>query len=79
MGICSKFETNVLWFICLCCYLFRQLDGAARSVFMENVRLNEALKCHIKRADDLQKLTDLLAKQKASLELDKVCLSCGTV
>ncbi|XP_053191080.1 basal body-orientation factor 1-like [Scomber japonicus] len=47
-----------------------QLDDASRSVFKENVRLNEALKYHIKEAEDLQKLTDSLAKEKASLELD---------
>lgn len=53
--------------------LFRQLDDASRSVFKENVRLNEALRHHIKEAEDLQKLTSSLAKQNASLALDKVC------
>ncbi|XP_069391420.1 basal body-orientation factor 1 [Paralichthys olivaceus] len=48
-----------------------QLDDASRSVFKENVRLNEALKYHIKEAQDLQKLTDSLGKQNASLALDK--------
>ncbi|XP_039992661.1 basal body-orientation factor 1 [Xiphias gladius] len=48
-----------------------QLDDASRSVFKENVRLNEALKYHIKEAEDLQKLTASLAKQNASLALDK--------
>ncbi|GAA6213636.1 basal body-orientation factor 1 isoform X1 [Lates japonicus] len=48
-----------------------QLDDAARSVFKENVRLNEALKYHIKEAEDLQKLTNSLAKENASLALDK--------
>ncbi|XP_062252555.1 basal body-orientation factor 1-like [Platichthys flesus] len=48
-----------------------QLDDASRSVFKENVRLNEALKYHIKEAEDLQKLTDSLGRQNASLALDK--------
>uniref|UniRef100_A0A8D3BWJ9 Basal body-orientation factor 1 n=1 Tax=Scophthalmus maximus TaxID=52904 RepID=A0A8D3BWJ9_SCOMX len=48
-----------------------QLDDASRSVFKENVRLNEALRHHIKEAEDLQKLTSSLAKQNASLALDK--------
>ncbi|XP_044231953.1 basal body-orientation factor 1-like [Thunnus albacares] len=48
-----------------------QLDDASRSVFKENVRLNETLKYHIKEAEDLQKLTDSLAQENASLALDK--------
>ncbi|XP_029349310.1 basal body-orientation factor 1-like [Echeneis naucrates] len=48
-----------------------QLDDASRSVFKENVRLNEALKYHMKEAEDLQKLSASLAKQNASLALDK--------
>uniref|UniRef100_A0A3B4Y926 Basal body-orientation factor 1 n=1 Tax=Seriola lalandi dorsalis TaxID=1841481 RepID=A0A3B4Y926_SERLL len=48
-----------------------QLDDASRSVFKENVRLNEALKYHVKEAEDLQKLSNSLAKQNASLALDK--------
>ncbi|XP_040917237.1 basal body-orientation factor 1-like [Toxotes jaculatrix] len=48
-----------------------QLDDASRSVFKENVRLNEALKYHIKETEDLQKLTNSLSRQNASLELDK--------
>ncbi|KAK5916715.1 hypothetical protein CgunFtcFv8_011669 [Champsocephalus gunnari] len=48
-----------------------QLDDASRSVFKENVRLNEALKYHIKEAEDLHALTRSTAKEKASLELDK--------
>uniref|UniRef100_A0A665WZU6 Si:ch211-243o19.4 n=1 Tax=Echeneis naucrates TaxID=173247 RepID=A0A665WZU6_ECHNA len=59
------------WSICLHCKLFRQLDDASRSVFKENVRLNEALKYHMKEAEDLQKLSASLAKQNASLALDK--------
>uniref|UniRef100_A0A3B4Y8W8 Basal body orientation factor 1a n=1 Tax=Seriola lalandi dorsalis TaxID=1841481 RepID=A0A3B4Y8W8_SERLL len=55
-----------------------QLDDASRSVFKENVRLNEALKYHVKEAEDLQKLSNSLAKQNASLALDKVCLNHRT-
>ncbi|XP_041809488.1 basal body-orientation factor 1 [Chelmon rostratus] len=49
----------------------QQLDDASRSVFKENVRLNEALKYHMKEAEELQKLTNSLAKENASLALDK--------
>uniref|UniRef100_A0A665WZU1 Basal body-orientation factor 1 n=1 Tax=Echeneis naucrates TaxID=173247 RepID=A0A665WZU1_ECHNA len=66
------------WSICLHCKLFRQLDDASRSVFKENVRLNEALKYHMKEAEDLQKLSASLAKQNASLALDKVRLNHNT-
>ncbi|XP_070835307.1 basal body-orientation factor 1 [Chaetodon trifascialis] len=48
-----------------------QLDDASHSVFKENVRLNEALKYHMKEAEELQKLTNSLAKENASLVLDK--------
>ncbi|XP_074516427.1 basal body-orientation factor 1-like [Sebastes fasciatus] len=48
-----------------------QLDDASRSVFKENVRLNEELKYHMKEADDLQILTNSLAEENASLALDK--------
>ncbi|XP_051249908.1 basal body-orientation factor 1 isoform X1 [Dicentrarchus labrax] len=48
-----------------------QLDDASRSVFKENVRLNEALKYHIKEAEELQKLTHSLEKENALLEVDK--------
>ncbi|XP_075964210.1 basal body-orientation factor 1-like [Anarhichas minor] len=48
-----------------------QLDDASRSVFKENVRLNEALKYHIKEAEQLQILTNSMAKENASLALDK--------
>lgn len=48
-----------------------QLDEASRSVFRENVRLNEALKHHMKETKDLQKQTESLTKQNASLILDK--------
>ncbi|XP_065822501.1 basal body-orientation factor 1 [Labrus bergylta] len=48
-----------------------QLDDSLRSVFRENIRLNESLKYHIKEADELQKVTSSLAKENASLELDK--------
>ncbi|KAK9533614.1 hypothetical protein VZT92_008721 [Zoarces viviparus] len=48
-----------------------QLDDVSRSVFKENVRLNEALKYHIKEAEQLQILTNSMAKENASLALDK--------
>ncbi|KAM7375796.1 hypothetical protein PAMP_005566 [Pampus punctatissimus] len=48
-----------------------QLDDASRSVFKEKVRLNETLKYHMKQAEDLQRLTDSLAKENASLLVDK--------
>nr|XP_020446435.1 basal body-orientation factor 1 [Monopterus albus] len=48
-----------------------QLDDASHSVFKENVRLTEALKYHIKEAEDLQKLSNTLEKENASLALDK--------
>ncbi|XP_029316328.1 basal body-orientation factor 1-like isoform X2 [Cottoperca gobio] len=48
-----------------------QLDHASRSVFKENVRLNEALKYHIKEAEDLHVLTNSIAKENTSLKLDK--------
>lgn len=60
------------------CIVLRQLDDASRSVFKENVRLNEALKHHMKETEDLQKLTASLAKRNASLTLDKVRLNHGT-
>lgn len=47
-------------------------------MFKENVRLNEALKYHIKEAQQLQKSTASLEKEKTSLALDKVCLKDGT-
>ncbi|XP_053701676.1 basal body-orientation factor 1-like [Synchiropus splendidus] len=51
-----------------------QLDDASRSVFMENVRLTETLKYHMKETQQLVKARDSLAKQKASLALDKSSL-----
>ncbi|XP_034531792.1 basal body-orientation factor 1-like [Notolabrus celidotus] len=48
-----------------------QLDDTLRSVFRENVRLNEALKYHIKEAEDLVKRTNTLAEENASLALEK--------
>lgn len=59
--------------------VYRQLDDASRSVFKENVRLNEALKYHMKETEDLQKLTASLAKKNTSLTLDKVRLNHWTV
>lgn len=58
--------------------ILRQLDDTSRSVFKENIRLNEALKYHMKETEDLQKLTASLAKRNASLTLDKVRLDHGT-
>lgn len=60
------------------CIILRQLDEASRSVFRENVRLNEALKHHMKETEDLKKLTASLAKKNACLTLDKVCLNQRT-
>lgn len=48
-----------------------QLDDASRSVFKENVRLNEALKYHKKESELLQMLANSMEKEKASLALDK--------
>ncbi|KAM8915438.1 basal body-orientation factor 1-like isoform 2-T2 [Spinachia spinachia] len=48
-----------------------QLDDASRSVFKENIRINEALKYHIKESEQLQILTNSMFKEKASLALDK--------
>ncbi|XP_041122206.1 basal body-orientation factor 1-like isoform X1 [Polyodon spathula] len=44
-----------------------QLDDAARSVFKENVRLNEALSYHMKEAEELKKMTAKLAEEKNDL------------
>lgn len=73
--MCSNFSVP---FFCWSFKLFRQLDDTSRSLFKENVRLNEALKYHIKEGEDLQKLTTSLAKENASLALDKVCLNHKT-
>nr|XP_055026802.1 basal body-orientation factor 1-like isoform X1 [Misgurnus anguillicaudatus] len=40
-----------------------QLDGASRSVFKENVRLNKALSYHIKDVEDLRKRNAVLADE----------------
>ncbi|KAJ0009044.1 hypothetical protein NQD34_016459 [Periophthalmus magnuspinnatus] len=48
-----------------------QLDDASRSVFRENVRLNEALKLHMRETEELQKQTRSLTKQNNTLFLDK--------
>ncbi|XP_058844007.1 basal body-orientation factor 1-like isoform X1 [Acipenser ruthenus] len=44
-----------------------QLDDAARSVFKENVRLNEALSYHMKEAEELKKMTVKLAEENKDL------------
>jgi regulator of replication initiation timing len=41
-------------------------------VFKENVRLSEALSCHMKEVDDLRKMTVSLAEENTSLALHKV-------
>lgn len=51
---------------------YRKLDDASRSVFKENVRLNEALNYHIKEVEDLKKLAASLAEENASMSMDKV-------
>ncbi|KAM3871362.1 basal body-orientation factor 1 [Diretmus argenteus] len=48
-----------------------QLDDASRSVFKENVRLNEALNYHMKEAEDLRKLTTSFAEENTSLAVNK--------
>ena len=49
--------------------LRRKLDDASRSVFKENVRLNEALNYHIKEVEDLRKTA---AISKASMVREQV-------
>ncbi|XP_038621456.1 basal body-orientation factor 1 [Tachyglossus aculeatus] len=44
-----------------------QLDNAGRSVFRENVRLQKALKYHMKEAQELQKNSKKLEENQASL------------
>ncbi|MBN3298777.1 BBOF1 factor, partial [Amia calva] len=48
-----------------------QLDDAARSVFKENVRLNEALSYHMKEAEELKKMTVALAEENDTLAQHK--------
>ncbi|MBN3314555.1 BBOF1 factor, partial [Atractosteus spatula] len=48
-----------------------QLDDAARSVFKENVRLNEALSYHIKEAEELKKMTVAIAEENDNLAQHK--------
>lgn len=50
-----------------CSILHSQLDDAARSVFKENVRLNEALSYHMKEAEELKKMTVKLAEENNDL------------
>lgn len=50
----------------------RQLDNVSRSVFKENVRLNEALGYHLKEVDELKRSNKALTEENASLLLDKV-------
>lgn len=44
----------------------------SRSVFKENVRLNEALGYHLKEAEELKKSNKALEEENVSLILDKV-------
>ncbi|KAK3563044.1 hypothetical protein QTP86_014559 [Hemibagrus guttatus] len=48
-----------------------QLDNVSRSVFKENVRLNEALGYHLKEAEELKRSNKTLIEENASLILDK--------
>ncbi|XP_017331593.1 basal body-orientation factor 1 [Ictalurus punctatus] len=48
-----------------------QLDNVSRSVFKENVRLNEALGYHLKEAEELKRSNKALKEENASLFLDK--------
>ncbi|XP_072545620.1 basal body-orientation factor 1-like [Salminus brasiliensis] len=48
-----------------------QLDDASRSVFKENVRLNEALGYHLKEVEELRRTNEALAEENASLILHK--------
>lgn len=50
----------------------RKLDNVSRSVFKENVRLNEALGYHLKEAEELKRIKKTLTEENASLILDKV-------
>ncbi|XP_036397396.1 basal body-orientation factor 1-like [Megalops cyprinoides] len=44
-----------------------QLDDASRSVFKENIRLNEALSYHMKETEEMRKLTATFAEENESL------------
>ncbi|KAG9336449.1 hypothetical protein JZ751_002796, partial [Albula glossodonta] len=48
-----------------------QLDDASRSVFKENIRLNEALSYHMKEVEELRRVTVTLAEENHSLALHK--------
>ncbi|XP_072555374.1 basal body-orientation factor 1 isoform X2 [Paramormyrops kingsleyae] len=48
-----------------------QLDDTCRSVFRENIRLNQALAHHVKETDELRKTTAALAQGRESLALHK--------
>ncbi|KAL4613152.1 basal body-orientation factor 1 [Arapaima gigas] len=48
-----------------------QLDEASRTVFAENVRLNEALRYHVKEAEELRKTAAALVEENSSLALHK--------
>ncbi|KAJ3613012.1 hypothetical protein NHX12_019269 [Muraenolepis orangiensis] len=48
-----------------------KLDEASRSVFKENVRLNESLNYHIKEVEDVKKLAASLDEENASITMDQ--------
>ncbi|KAJ8341593.1 hypothetical protein SKAU_G00338840 [Synaphobranchus kaupii] len=48
-----------------------QLDDSSRSVFKENIRLNEALSYHMKEVEELRGVTVALAEENHSLTLHK--------
>ncbi|XP_074547981.1 basal body-orientation factor 1 [Halichoeres trimaculatus] len=49
----------------------KEAQEAHNEAIMENVRLSEVLKCHLKESDVLQKLTNSQAEENASVTLDK--------
>ncbi|XP_066526240.1 basal body-orientation factor 1 isoform X2 [Hoplias malabaricus] len=48
-----------------------QLDDASRSVFKENVRLNEALGYHLKEVEELKRTNEVLVEENTSFALHK--------
>uniref|UniRef100_A0A8C6T2D4 Si:ch211-243o19.4 n=1 Tax=Neogobius melanostomus TaxID=47308 RepID=A0A8C6T2D4_9GOBI len=61
----EKDSVDTTWFF------NKQLDDASRSVFRENVRLNEALKLHLKETQELGKQNKCLTEQNDSLIQEK--------
>lgn len=54
--------------------IFRQLDSVGRSVFKENVRLNEVVAYHLKETEELQKIKQKLEEDNSFLLLEKVLI-----